>query len=337
MASLKWSVQLRGGLAGLLAVAASTASFGAEAEGIVRIRSNDKQPSGIVIRGQSPSDCIPFAPVISAAKTQSGAPVAALTATPAKQPSVTKTSGEAAAGETTAPALLTPATELTGEFAGLFSSESAAPFNKPLEFAAADPAPAATSVGSGGSEGVAQVGHRARKRERQMKECQNESFSGGYCPTYTAAPMTNACPPMYYEGCPDMCGRRCVLGNNPLADKLRCCSINHRMRNRQCSDALSQICHDECDEKFNWFRCKFGYFFPSGTCGKGSAICGKYSMVYPVNPEYSDPRDCGVYAAQGYYGPVAVPLAPVVHHTYNYGWGVPSSRLTPVGNYVAPY
>ena len=59
--------------------------------------------------------------------------------------------------------------------------------------------------------------------------------------------------------------------------------------------------------------------------------------VYPVNPSYNDPRDCQVYAAQGYYGPVAVPLAPVVHHTYNYGWGVPSSRLTPVGNYVAPY
>ena len=37
MATLKWSLKLRGGLAGLLAVAASTASFGSDAEGIVRI------------------------------------------------------------------------------------------------------------------------------------------------------------------------------------------------------------------------------------------------------------------------------------------------------------
>jgi hypothetical protein len=96
--------------------------------------------------------------------------------------------------------------------------------------------------------------------------------------------------------------------------------------------------HQDCNEKFNWFRCKFGYFFPSGTCGKGSAIAGHYSMVYPVNPDYQDPRDCQVYAAQGYNGPVAVPLAPVVNHTYNYGWGVPSSRLTPVSHPVAaPY
>ena len=330
MATLKWSLKLRGGLAGLLAVAASTASFGSDAEGIVRIRSNDAKASELVIRGQSPNDCIPCAPAISASKTQSGAPIAALSATPGR---VTTTAGQAVVGAESAPGQLATGLQPTGEFAGLFSSESAAPFNKPLEMAAADPSTSTT--GSDNSEGVALVGHRARKR--QMRESQTESFSGGYCPTYTAAPMANECPPMYYESCPDMGCRRCVLGNNPLADKLRCCSINHRMRTRQCSDALAQICHDDCNEKFNWFRCKFGYFFPSGTCGKGSAICGKYSMVYPVNPEYSDPRDSGVYAAQGYYGPVAVPLAPVVHHTYNYGWGVPSSRLTPVGNYVAPY
>ena len=96
--------------------------------------------------------------------------------------------------------------------------------------------------------------------------------------------------------------------------------------------------HDDCEEKFGWFRCKFGYFFPNGSGGKGSALVGHYSMVYPVNPGYQDPRDCNVYSAQGYYGPVAVPLAPVVNHTYNYGWGVPSSRLTPVSHPIAtPY
>ncbi|WP_437192260.1 hypothetical protein [Planctomicrobium sp. SH527] len=59
-------------------------------------------------------------------------------------------------------------------------------------------------------------------------------------------------------------------------------------------------------------------------------IAGHYSMVYPVDPNYFDKRDGQVYAAQGYGGPVAVPLAPVVNHSYNYGWGIPSSRLTPV-------
>ncbi len=51
----------------------------------------------------------------------------------------------------------------------------------------------------------------------------------------------------------------------------------------------------------------------------------------PVNPGYADPRDAQIYAAQGAGVPVAVPLAPVVQYTYNYGWGVPSSRLTRVG------
>ena len=140
-------------------------------------------------------------------------------------------------------------------------------------------------------------------------------------------------PPYGYH-----CGTRHVLCNNRCADHLRCHAINHRMRNRQTSAALCAMLHDECDEKFNWFRCKFGYFFPSGSGGKGSALVGHYSMVYPANPNYQDPRDCQVYSAQGYYGPVAVPLAPVVHHTYNYGWGVPSSRLTPVSQPIAtPY
>ncbi|HWL09803.1 MAG TPA: hypothetical protein VNQ76_15455 [Planctomicrobium sp.] len=59
-------------------------------------------------------------------------------------------------------------------------------------------------------------------------------------------------------------------------------------------------------------------------------LAGKYHIVYPADPSYFDNRDGQVYAAAGYGGPVSVPLAPVVNHTYNYGWGIPSSRLTPV-------
>ncbi|MCA9071856.1 MAG: hypothetical protein KDA84_23170, partial [Planctomycetaceae bacterium] len=57
---------------------------------------------------------------------------------------------------------------------------------------------------------------------------------------------------------------------------------------------------------------------------------GQYYMAYPVNPYHFDQRDGRIYGAQGYGHAVAVPLAPNVEHTFNYGWGVPSSRLTPV-------
>ncbi len=57
---------------------------------------------------------------------------------------------------------------------------------------------------------------------------------------------------------------------------------------------------------------------------------GLYSVAYPVNPYHFDQRDGRIYAAQGYGHPVAVPLAPNVEHTFNYGWGLPSSRLTPI-------
>jgi len=68
--------------------------------------------------------------------------------------------------------------------------------------------------------------------------------------------------------------------------------------------------------------------------GPGVPLMGCYKVVYPVNPSHFDGRDGQVYAAQGYGGPVSVPLAPTVHHTYNYGWGLPSSRLTPISHPV---
>ncbi len=73
-----------------------------------------------------------------------------------------------------------------------------------------------------------------------------------------------------------------------------------------------------------------GYFIPTGCGGAGCPIVGAYEMIYPVDPNYHDARDGRVYAASASGVPMAVPLAPVVNYTYNYGWGVPSSRLTPV-------
>jgi hypothetical protein len=59
---------------------------------------------------------------------------------------------------------------------------------------------------------------------------------------------------------------------------------------------------------------------------RGACRCYKQ-----LDPGYVDSRDTQLYAAQGYNVPIAVPLAPVVKHQYNYGWGVPSTRLTRVG------
>lgn len=61
---------------------------------------------------------------------------------------------------------------------------------------------------------------------------------------------------------------------------------------------------------------------------------GLYDITYAVNPYYQDPRDTRVYSAQGWGVPMAVPLAPVVGNTYNYGWGMPSSRMTPISRPV---
>jgi hypothetical protein len=82
----------------------------------------------------------------------------------------------------------------------------------------------------------------------------------------------------------------------------------------------------------DYFKCKFGYFIPTGGGGAGLPWVGHYSRVYPVTPYHNDPRDGQVWAAQGYGIPISVPLAPVVGHTYEYGWGIPSSRLVPVSN-----
>ena len=80
----------------------------------------------------------------------------------------------------------------------------------------------------------------------------------------------------------------------------------------------------------DYFRCKFGYFIPTGAGGAGVPLVGRYSRVYPQDPHYFDQRDGQAWGAQGYGMPMAVPLAPTVGHAYNYSWGTPSSRLTPI-------
>jgi len=84
------------------------------------------------------------------------------------------------------------------------------------------------------------------------------------------------------------------------------------------------------DPMLEYLKCKFGFLIPTGCGGAGCPPFGKYARVYPQDPSYFDQRDGQAYGASGYGVPVSVPLAPVVGHTYNYSWGTPSSRLTPV-------
>ena len=106
--------------------------------------------------------------------------------------------------------------------------------------------------------------------------------------------------------------------------------------NPNCKECREGRCRQPggiCD---GWLRRKLAYFHCTGSCGQGTPLVGKYHMIYPVDPGYFDARDGQVYSSQVFNTPVSVPLAPVVHHTYNYGWGVPSSRLTPV-SHPTPY
>ena len=87
-------------------------------------------------------------------------------------------------------------------------------------------------------------------------------------------------------------------------------------RNRQQSEALS-----------DWLFESVGLYTPAAV---HTTPIGTYRMVYPVDPNYNNPRDAKVYGAQGPGIPITAPLAPVVRSGYNYGSGLPASRLTPV-------
>ena len=77
----------------------------------------------------------------------------------------------------------------------------------------------------------------------------------------------------------------------------------------------------------------FGRMIPSGCNGQGCPPVGCYGITYADDPAYAHPSDGQQYGAQGYGVPMTVPLAPNVRYSYNYSWGTPSSRLTPVGSY----
>lgn len=81
---------------------------------------------------------------------------------------------------------------------------------------------------------------------------------------------------------------------------------------------------------------KLNYFKPRGCCGEGCAPFGQYERIYAAQPDHWDARDSQLYAAPATGVPTAIPLPPNVHYQYNFGWGTPSSRLTPISSLVRP-
>lgn len=93
---------------------------------------------------------------------------------------------------------------------------------------------------------------------------------------------------------------------------------NYQRRNQKLSDHL------------------FGWMIPSGCGGQGCPPFGKYHVTYANDPAYADARDGQAYGAQGYGTHMNVPMAPNVRQSYNYSWGTPASRITPIGQYAGP-
>ena len=105
-------------------------------------------------------------------------------------------------------------------------------------------------------------------------------------------------------------------GQVTLSDLWHEHSVEFLSRNQEQSEALA-----------NWMFDRMGLYTPAVV---HTAPVGTYNMIYPVNPDYVNPRDRRVYGAQGAGVPIVVPLAPTVRSSYNYGSGLPASRLTPV-------
>ena len=169
---------------------------------------------------------------------------------------------------------------------------------------------------------VQQVTHQVQPAgEIQPAQCTTESCDSGRCGKSRACPTCDGC-----EVCKPGIWDRVKLGFGRLGRFGRCDDYGgFNVHCPQCR-GLGHYC-GRCGRKNRWW-------IPNGCGGKGCPPFGRYQMVYPVNPQYCDSRDRNVNAAQGYNVPISVPLAPVVRHQYNYSWGVPSSRLTPISNYA---
>ncbi len=118
----------------------------------------------------------------------------------------------------------------------------------------------------------------------------------------------------------DANGRRMMFCNGCHCNPCQCSSAHHGAGNGHYGDG-------------SLFDCLFGWAIPSGNCGQGLPLVGKYHMVYADRPDYVNPADTQLYGAGQYGMPITVPLAPTVNYQYNYSSGVPSSRITTIGTW----
>ncbi len=168
----------------------------------------------------------------------------------------------------------------------------------------------------GKQDNLQQVGHQSSSDIQQV-QCTTESCgSAGNCGNCNSCRVGKICKPSIWDRVKAKFGG---FGRCKSYDEFNIHCPQCRGMGRHCG------------------RCGNGkdrWWLPNGCGGKGCPPFGVYQMVYPVNPQHCDPRDRNVHAAQGYNVPMSVPLAPVVRHQYNYSWGVPASRLTPISNYA---
>ncbi|MEZ6062650.1 MAG: hypothetical protein R3C19_20085 [Planctomycetaceae bacterium] len=167
-----------------------------------------------------------------------------------------------------------------------------------------------------------------------------------------------ACGEGCYDGCG--CGEGCDQGQCCGCDICLCdpcfcnggngcqCGYGNGFNQRMCtlfarpakSCSGNIACKAWRGQQYNYLNrnqrlsnCLFGWMVPSGNCGQGTPPVGKYRITYANQPDYADARDGQLYGVQGYGMPMTVPIAPTVRYAYNYSWGTPASRLTPLSTY----
>ena len=174
--------------------------------------------------------------------------------------------------------------------------------------------------------------------------------------------MVGGCQPscQSHFGGPCNCGAVAAMCNNPFMCRprytlgdLHCDVHNWKCRTKQrlfgdtchgCGDSwlANEWAMYKCRSRYRnailgaHIRNKMNYFIPSGGDGSGIPLAGTYARVYATEPNYHDPRDSQVFASPHTGVPTVIPIAPNVRHQYNYSWGIPSSRITPIYNVRKP-
>lgn len=189
--------------------------------------------------------------------------------------------------------------------------------------------------------------------------------NGRGCNVCNGSGMVGGCLPgcQSHAGGPCSCGMVNAMCNNPFLcgrpytiGDLKCdlhnwkCNVRHElMGERECYGGgvvdswwANEVMKYKCRRRYRnavlgaHVHNKLNYFIPSGGDGGGVPLYGSYSRVYAIQPDYHDPRDSQVFAAPHTGVPTIVPVAPNVRHQYNYSWGIPSSRITPLYNVMQP-